>query len=116
MVIVSDAGVVSVTVAISLLKFLIVPTVSWVVFIVPCEKKESSAKETKDPGITIFDASVVNLNIFSPVSNLGFVDTFGFGTHKTPLTFPAESVTNLILVTLATAPLLFPTNLIPTFI
>ena len=56
---------------------------------------------------------LVNLNVFTPVSKVGFVGTFGFGIKYDPMTVPWLSETNLTFVIVASAPLVNPFNLSP---
>ena len=55
----------------------------------------------------------VSLTTLLPVTNFGLVGLDGSGTKIQPTTYPTSSVTNLISLTLACAPLVRPLRTIP---
>ena len=79
----------------------------------PCAKKLVSADVFTAPPILEFSSLSVSLNVLVPVSNFGFFATDESGIKKQPRIDPFSSVTKRRFDTVASAPLVCPTNFIP---
>ena len=89
-------------------------TSSWRLSSSPWAKKLVSAEVLTEPPTVEFTELSVSLNVFVPVSNLGFFATEESGIKKHPRIEPFSSVTNLTFDIVASAPLFCPTNFMPT--
>ena len=89
--------------------------VSWNVCIAPLAEKFDSAALVNTPCNLELVELLENLNVFIPVSNLGFALAFGFGMLKQAVSWPKLSDINLKSVIVASAPLELPTNFILVF-
>ena len=72
-----------------------------------------SAELSVNPEIVELAALLVNVNVLVPVLNDGAEGTVGSGKYNDPIKDPALSVTNLISLTVAIAPLDCPISFIP---
>ena len=95
----------------SILAFLTEIIVSWTVSRVPEEINPSSTIE--DASFWLLFWLLTKVNTLFPDSNLGFVLLFGSGIKKLPIRVALISEINLTSDTVAWAPLVCPTNIIP---